>query len=379
MQIFADENIPFSQAAFAQFGTVHTFNGRAVNQADLQSADVLLVRSVTQVNAALLADTPVQFVASATIGFDHIDLAYLANKAIPFARAPGSNAISAAEYVISALLILARQQGFNLADKTVGIVGCGNVGSRVQKRLQALGVQCLPHDPPLAAKTGDNQFVDRDTLLSADIISLHVPLVTDGEHPTLGLADQTFFDNMSDTGIFINTSRGDVVIENALQQKMQTCPDFHTILDVWEQEPRINTDLLAKTDLGSPHIAGYSLDGKVRGTEMIYKALCQHLGIKPSWRAAEVLPKPAMQQIQFSAEIADSQALYLAVMSCYDVRDDDALLRQSIKIADPAAQFDFLRKNYRPRREFANLKIQLPATKAQLAQQLRGLEFQVEI
>ncbi len=375
MRIFADENIPFSQAAFSQFGEVQRFNGRQVTQSDLTHADVLLVRSVTQVNAELLENTPVQFVASATIGFDHIDLDYLASKNIPFARAPGSNAISAAEYVVSGLLILARQQGFNLKDKTVGIIGCGNVGSRVQKRLQALGVRCLPHDPPLAEKTGDTQFVDRETLLSADIVTMHVPLVKTGAHPTLALADQPFFEQFSDSGIFINTSRGDVVVEAALKEKIQTCPDFHTILDVWEGEPAIDAELLKQTNLGSPHIAGYSLDGKIRGTEMIYTALCAHLNVEPTWSAAEVLPEPMVKDISFSAEIDDWQALYLAVMTCYDVRDDDALLRQS----NPAEQFDLLRKHYRARREFANLRVHVPAEKTALAQMLSGLDFQVEV
>jgi len=377
LHIFADENIPHSQTAFAEFGDVSLFNGRELKHADLQHADVLLVRSVTQVNAALLQDTPVQFVGSATIGFDHIDLDYLKQHKITFARAPGSNAVSAAEYVISSLLILARQQGFKLADKRVGIIGCGNVGSRVQQRLEALGVQCLPHDPPLQARqasTGDDHYVDRATVLTADIITLHVPLVHGGLHPTYELANQAFFEQFSDQGLFINTSRGDAVVESALKWKLNHAPDFNAILDVWANEPDIDTDLLQQVSLGSPHIAGYSLDGKLRGTEMIYRALCTHLQTTASWTAQQSLPPAAVLALHFSDSISDDQAIYQAVMSCYDSRDDDALLRQCVQDQSPH-HFDQLRKQYRARREFSTLAIHLAKKRVKLHQQLTGLGF----
>ncbi|MBL7002956.1 MAG: 4-phosphoerythronate dehydrogenase [Gammaproteobacteria bacterium] len=379
MLILADENIPFSKEAFGHIGQVETFNGRALQNEDLKNANILLVRSITKVNESLLKDTPVQFVGSATIGFDHIDLNYLQKHNITFSRAPGCNAISAAEYVVSSLLILAKLKGFNLQDKTVGVIGCGNVGSRVIKRLEVLGVQCLPHDPPLQEETGDTKYVNRDTVLGADIISMHVPLITSGKHPTLHLANKAFFEKLSNNGIFINTSRGDVVVENELLYKLKTQPTFNAILDVWENEPNIDPELLTLASIASPHIAGYSLDGKVRGTEMIYHALCKDLNIAPQWKALDGLPKPGLLSMSFSENIDNADLLYQAVTSCYDSRDDDSLLRQTVIDKKQGLSFDGLRKNYRARREFSCLQINLANDKVEISQQLSQLGFNTKL
>ncbi len=372
MQILADENIPFVNETFANLGTIRTISGRNLNRADLDNAEVLLVRSVTQVNEKLLAGSAVRFVGTATIGLDHIDLNYLQEQGIGFAYAPGCNAIAVSEYIISALLIMAERQGFQLRDKTVGIIGCGNVGSRVFHKLKALGVNCLIYDPPLEEKTAkftQFKFVDLDTVLSADIISLHVPLEKTGAYPTHHLVNADFLAKLRENVILINTSRGGIIDEAALIKTLASNPKMSVLLDVWNNEPQINPLLLQRTALGSPHIAGYSFDGKVRGTEMLYTAACDYFQHQEPAQIS--LPSPPLTGLSFSNTIDDDVAIHTAVLASYDVRRDDAALRRITQSCD----FDDLRKNYPMRREFNSIKIELPAEKSRLAAQLRGLGF----
>ncbi len=363
----ADENIPLVHEAFSELGEVHTFTGRHLTRADLGEAQVLLVRSVTKVNQQLLAGSAIRFIGTATIGLDHIDLAYLHQNNIGFASAPGSNATSAAEYVLSALLIIAERQGFLLRDKTVGIIGCGNVGSRVLQKLTALGVKCIIHDPPL--QTANLNYVDLNTVLKADIITLHVPLTKTGAYPTYHLVNAELLAKLSKDVILINASRGAVIEETTLLEKLITCPTMTVVLDVWENEPNINTQLLQLVTLGTPHIAGYSFDGKVRGMKMLYTAVSDYFHLSSSWQVQ--IPAPPLKRLTFSATIDDNAAIHTAVTACYDVRRDDAALRQLSKTGN----FDLLRKNYPQRREFNCVEIELPAEKSILATQLQGLGF----
>lgn len=373
MRIAVDENIPFAQQAFAELGEVWRFPGRQLQAKDLQESEILLVRSITQVNADLLKHTPVCFVGTATIGVDHIDRDYLAAQQIGFAYAPGCNATSAAEYVVAAILVMAERLGWDVREKSVGIIGCGNVGSRVKARLQALGMRCLVNDPPLAAMHADGDFLDLAEVLQADIVTLHVPLEKAGAHPTLNLANADFFQAMRDDALFINTSRGSVVDEAALLAKLAQ-PSFHAVLDVWRNEPNIDPLLLSKVDLATPHIAGYSFDGKVRGTDMLYQALCDFLAIKPSWQAVQALPAAPIQALHFSAEIAPLRGLHSAVMAAYDPRRDDAALRR-LPSNGAGAYFDLLRKQYPVRREFACLHVRSPD--AELTRLAAGLGFPI--
>jgi erythronate-4-phosphate dehydrogenase len=352
MQIIADENIPYAHQAFAEFGEVRTIVGRNLTAADLNDAEILLVRSVTKVNAQLLAASSIRFVGTATIGLDHIDLNYLQQQAIGFASAPGSNATSAAEYVVSAMLIMAERQGFQLSDKSVGIIGCGNVGSRVLKKLTALGMTCFVYDPPLG------KISDLKNVLAADIISLHVPLSKDGNYPTYQLVNEQFLASLRNDVILINTSRGDVVDENALLKRLTTCPNMQVILDVWQAEPNINQSLLQRAALATPHIAGYSFDGKVRATEMLYKAACNFFKKPPTWQAE--MPSPSHLYVS---------DIHTAVMASYDVRRDDAELRRR------TSEFDKLRKNYPVRREFSCIEIELPVASSQLATCFKELGY----
>lgn len=359
MRIIADENIPCVAKAFASLGEVNLLPGRGMTAAQVRDADILLVRSVTRVDARLLGESNVQFVGSATIGFDHVDRAYLQQRGIGFSTAPGSNATSAAEYVVSALLALNAQQGLDPAGKTVGIIGCGNVGSRVRQKLSALGMSCLVNDPPLQAQGGHDEFVDLETLLQADVVTLHVPYTREGIHPTHHLADAAFLARLRPGAVFINTARGAVADNAALDALLGTRCDLSVVLDVWEGEPDISMSLLEKVQLGTPHIAGYSLDGKLRGTAMIYRAACAHFDRQAQWQAADDLPAGLSLDLRELRDLPLLANLQAAVFACYDIRLDDASLRQqlALQVAERAARFDRLRKEYPVRREFPQANI----------------------
>ncbi|OQW95477.1 MAG: hypothetical protein BWK79_02310 [Beggiatoa sp. IS2] len=377
MQIVADENIPYVREAFSTLGHVRTVNGRTLGRTDLDKTDILLVRSVTPVTPSLLKGTAVRFVGTATIGFDHIDLDYLRQHDIGFANAPGSNAESTAEYVISALLITATQQHFQLKDKVVGIIGCGNVGSKVFQKLQALGVACLRYDPPLRDKTSVTHYVDLKDIFTADILTLHVPLEKEGRYPTYQMINADFLEKLREDVILINTSRGKIMVEPVLLAHLATHPKMNVILDVWDNEPHINHSLLQRALLGTPHIAGYSLDGKARGTEMLYQAACAQLHCPVTWQASDFLPPAPITALSFSNSIDEAKAIFLAVITCYDVRQDDATLRLIHSTTTPSEFFDQLRKNYSVRREFSSLNIEIPQQHATIARQLRGLGFEI--
>jgi len=380
MKIIADENIPCVQQAFASLGEVSLLPGRGLQAEQVRDADILLVRSVTRVDAALLEGSSVRFVGSATIGFDHVDRDYLQQQQIGFATAPGSNATSAAEYVVSALMVLSEQQGFELAGKTVGIIGCGNVGSRVRQKLSALGMQCQVNDPPLQAGGGHDDFVSLDEVLQADIVTVHVPLTRDGRYPTFHLVNGAFLERLQPGAIFINTSRGSVADNRALEALLASRDDVSVVLDVWEGEPSISTSLLQQVDLGTPHIAGYSYDGKLRGTEMIYRAASEYFSQPVCWQVADVLQRAATMDMR-SRETGNDLAVVRAIVLCaYDVRQDDARLRAmlSLPAAERASAFDRLRKDYPVRREFTEATVQLDEPAGAIGELLSGLGFAVE-
>lgn len=355
MKIVADENIPAVTEAFAALGEVALVRGRGLEPAQVADADVLLVRSVTRVDERLLAGSKVRFVGSATIGFDHVDRDWLAAHGIGFATAPGSNATSAAEYVVSVLMVLSQQQGFRLAGRSVGIIGCGNVGSRVKSRLSALGMTCRVNDPPLHAAGVAGEYVSLEEVLACDIVTVHVPLETGGAHPTRHLIDAEALARLRPGAILLNTSRGAVADNAALLEVLRRRDDLTVVLDVWEGEPSISVDLLKQVALGTPHIAGYSLDGKLRGTEMICRAACDFLGVPADWDARRVLPSVAPVDISPLADADPETLARAAVLGCYDVRVDDEHLRRLLEldVEERPVYFDRLRKHYPVRREFA--------------------------
>lgn len=382
MKIIADQQIPHVLQAFSEFAEVTLCHGRKITSELIYDADILLVRSTTPVNASLLEGSQIKFVATATSGLDHIDQQYLQQNNIGFTHAQGSNARSVAEYVLSSLFVLADQNNFKLKDKTVGVIGCGEVGSRVVNLLAKIGVQTIMNDPPLKDITEDNsQYCELEDVLSADIISLHIPLIFDGSYPTKNLVDIDFLSRLNDDVILLNTSRGGVVDETALKIHLDNYPDIKIVLDVWEGEPTIDSDLLSQIAIGTPHIAGYSTDGKIRAIEMIFHAVCDFLKKECEWRKLADLPDANMSELHLSENVDEEDAIQMAVLASYDVRSDSASLRRlpEISLEQRSQFFDELRKNYPVRREFPATKIYLSASRKILAEKLKQLGFVVEL
>ena len=355
MKILVDENMPYARELFSRTGDVVAVPGRPVPQAELDDADGLMVRSVTKVNAELLNGKPVKFVGTATAGTDHIDEAFLQQQGIAFSAAPGCNAIAVVEYVFSALLLLAERDGFALKDRTVGIVGVGNVGGRLQARLAALGIRTLLCDPPRADRGDEGDFLPLSQLVAeADILTFHTPLFKQGAYKTLHLADEALLRALKPNAILINACRGPVVDNQALLKVLETRRDLSVVLDVWEPEPELSLPLLEKVDIATAHIAGYTLEGKARGTTQVFEAWTQFLGNPQQVALETLLPAPEFGQITLRGEL-DQPTLKRLVHLVYDVRRDDAPLR---KVADVPGEFDRLRKNYLERREWSSLRVQ---------------------
>lgn len=356
MNIFYDENMPFAAEFFADLGRLQAFSGRSLLANDISDADVLLVRSITQVNEALLsANKPLKFVGTATIGVDHIDQNYLARRKVNFHSAPGCNAVSVAEYVLSSMVILAERYLLNLAAMTVGIIGAGNTGTRLSEKLSALNIKHVLCDSVLADSANDKRnFVELEQALSCDVISLHVPLTRSGNHPTYHLLDAERLAQLNEKQILINACRGEVIDNQALLAMKQAGHSLKLVLDVWEAEPNILLPLIEHCEITTAHIAGYSLEGKARGTEMLYRALCQQLDILPNKRLEDFLPAPSIEYVEIK-QAFDEILLNQMVKMVYDVRRDDAIFRQQIKTQG----FDHIRKTYPTRREFSSVMVGL--------------------
>jgi erythronate-4-phosphate dehydrogenase len=352
--IIADRNIANVEAAFAAFGEVRVYDGRALKRAVVRDADILLVRSVTRVDAGLLADSKVKFIGSATVGLEHIDQVYLRRRGIGFAHAAGSSTRAVVEYVLSAMLTLADRQGWVLANKTVGVVGCGRIGGELIRILRLLGVRCLCNDPPRQAAGHAGAWLDLPALLQqADMVSLHVPLSVRGAWPTRQLVDRAFIRALKPGAIVINTARGAVLDGAALLPRLQA-REIHAVLDVWENEPGIHAELLAATDLATPHIAGYSLEAKLAGTYMLYRQACAYFKMAPLPVLEKLEPPPAAK-LTVPVQLTGQAALAQLVAQAYDITADDAPLR-ALASADSqtrAQGFDALRRDYPLRREFA--------------------------
>jgi erythronate-4-phosphate dehydrogenase len=344
--------------------------------------DALIVRSVTRVSEPLLAGSSVKFVGTATIGCDHVDLEYLRSRGIAFASAPGSNATSVAEYVVAALLRSAAARRRSLEGSTLAVIGVGNVGARVAQKAEAIGMRCALNDPPRQRVSRDVTFVALDEAVAgAEYVTLHVPLESTGPDRTVGMAGRAFFDGMRAGAVFLNTSRGPVVDETALAAALESGHLSHAVLDVWQREPDIDAHLVERVFLATPHIAGYSFDGKVRATIMIVQALGQWLQRPEDLDLSSVMP-PFGRRVDLSEAPSygsdDEDLLRIAVSSAYDIAEDDRALRRAMTMAAPGAEFDLLRKNYRQRREFHHTTIVLPKRKEALIGKVRRLGFGVE-
>lgn len=358
MKIFFDENMPYAKEFFSDLVANETelipFSGRELSSEQVLDADVLLVRSITQVDEALLnKNKNLTFVGTATIGTDHIDQTYLAKRDVTFHSAPGCNAVSVAEYVISALVVLAERYLFDLTKLSVGIVGGGNTGTCLSEKLTALGIQYKICDPLLACNTNDSrEFVSLEEALECDVISLHVPKVLNGEYPTYHLLDEARLNNLNDEQILISACRGEVIDNHALLALKKSGHGLKLVLDVWEGEPSVLTPLIDYTEIATAHIAGYSLEGKARGTEMLYQALCHHINIEPLCQLKTLLPTANISSVELNQEFNEI-VLNQLVKMVYDVRRDDAIFRQQLS----SQGFDALRKNYPIRREFSAVQV----------------------
>ncbi len=356
VRIVADENMP-GLDMFAALGTVVARPGRALTARDLAQADVLLVRSVTRVDAALLAGTPVRFVGSATIGTDHVDLSWLGRAGIGFAHAPGCNAMAVAEYTLQAVLEWLIAFHREPAGLTVGVVGCGNVGSRVAALMRALGLTVLCCDPPRQrrAEQVEGGWQTLETALGCDIVSLHVPLSGEGQDASWHLIDRARLMALGPRQLLINTCRGPVVDNQALLAlPAQKLPSL--VLDVWENEPVLPLALFARVLRGTPHIAGYSAEGRWRGSRLVLQALRTWLG------QDDPGSEPQSVHAEWSTPVSGLVDLLALMRSRYRLADDHDALAGSLLEPEPGKAFDRLRKQYPLRHEMRGMTVRGPAS-----------------
>jgi erythronate-4-phosphate dehydrogenase len=357
MKILADENIPLVMEFFQEMGIVSTRPGRMLQADDARDANVLLVRSITNVNEQLLGHSDVEFVGTCTIGVDHLDQVWLQNNQIEFSSAPGCNANSVVEYVYAALCHL----DVDWRGKKFGIIGCGNVGGLLYARLQMQGVECYCFDP--LRNDGQNKdLTSLENVLACDIISMHTPLTKAGKFPSFHLLNLPELNQLKPGAVLINCGRGPVINNADLLHFLQLRSDVRVVLDVWEPEPNISLELLDKVSLGSPHIAGYSYDGKLRGTEMIYQALCKYLDRDATLSLSLLVPPLMNNKLLLADDPSEWEQIKQLITQVYSIVDDDKRLRELAQNSRAGKEnfaegFDNLRKYYPMRREFHNYEV----------------------
>ena len=356
MKIVCDSHIPFLQGVLEPYADVVYLPGDKITHEDVLEADALIVRTRTRCDAKLLKGTNVRFIATATIGFDHIDTEWCQSNGITWTNAPGCNSWSVQQYMGSLLINLSKHFGFEYRNTTLGVVGVGNVGNKVARLAALLGFRVLLCDPPRARREGNSGFDTIDEIIGkSDIITCHVPLTYDGQDSTFHLFDSNRLASMNSDQILINTSRGEVVDGQALKQALKKHSLKAASLDVWENEPDIDKELLKLLFTGTPHIAGYSNDGKATGTSMCVQALGRFFDLPcRDWEATE-LPVP-QQPLELTIDTTDCKPqdiLAQAVLHTYDIMQDDAKLRADV------SKFERLRSDYQVRREFPAFTIRL--------------------
>ncbi len=387
-KIVCSSSVTYGKEAFATLGEVHLAEGRDISREQLADAELLIIRSTTPVPADLVRDTAIRFVGTATIGVDHMDTDYFDEAGIRWAHAPGCNAVSVADYISSAWLCLAAEHGLALEGKALGVIGVGQVGSRVAQRGHALGMKLLLNDPPKehagisaeqASGIAGAQYVSLEALLAeADIVTVHVPLTRTGPHATWRMVNADFCAKLRPGCVFVNAARGPIVESDALVAAIDSGQVAHAVIDTWEGEPCVRLDLLERSTFATPHIAGYGFDGKVRGTEMIYRAACELLAEVPTWSPEALLPAPGVPLIELPDLPAKRDSfLWEVVRQSYDIREDDARMRAD-SVADESARasgFDLLRKGYPVRREFCHSLVRSAPVEPAWSDALRALGF----
>lgn len=353
MKIIVDENMPNAEYLFSRLGDVELVNGRTLTREQVKDADVLLVRSVTKVTKDLLTGSRVQFVGSATIGVDHIDLDYLQEAGVAFSNAPGCNAEAVADYVFSGLSYLHLSKKLNWLGKKIGVIGYGNVGQKVYSRFAAMGCQVCVYDPFKEEKDSNINFTSLEAVLACDVISLHAPLTKSGSHPTQGMLGEAELNTLNAGTTIISAGRGGVIDESALLKLHRRLGgDLNLILDVWQDEPNINQQLVSLVDIATPHIAGYSKQGREKGSWMVYKALCEHFDIAVDIDEKDAISSGWCASIDVAAGHIIEEVLARSMHAIYDVARDDSRLRFKYREAKEKNVFDWLRKSYVERDEF---------------------------
>lgn len=385
MRIVCAQSVLHANVLFAHLGEVIVLPDEEITRNDLMNADALIVRSKTQVNEKLLAGTSISVVGTATSGIEHLDRHYLQQAKIVWLAAIGANANSVAEYVIAALLQLAHEQSFDLATKTLGIIGLGYTGEALVAKANILSIRTIENDPPRYMLSPDSKLIPLDDLLSqADIVSLHVPLTCDGPHPTVYLADESFFSKMKPGAIFINAARAEAAKTQALLTALKSGHLSAAIIDVWDNEPDFDPELLGHVALGTPHIAGYSMDGRLKGSIMIYQKLCRHWGahsqLTEQWIEENLYPSKQLPIHTLNVENqTNNDVLWAIVKSAYDI-DNGAmeLSKEMVTESQRKSYFKSLRANYPIRWEFAHHKLQLQGAEPSVIARLKALGFSVE-
>jgi erythronate-4-phosphate dehydrogenase len=375
IKIIADDKIPFLKGVLEPFSDITYLPGRLIGNPQVKNADALLIRTRTKCTKDLLAETNVSFIGTATIGFDHIDTRYCESNNILWTNAPGCNSSSVQQYIASALLKISGDFKFRLKDKTIGIIGVGNVGKKVERTARLLGMNVLLNDPPRARSEGNADFTDLNTLLGeADIITLHVPLNIVGDDKTYHLVSDKTIRKMKKGAWLLNSSRGEVIETAALKKVIKTGRLSGVILDVWENEPDLDYELLENIFLATPHIAGYSTDGKANGTAMVVNSLCDKFQLPMKNWYPEVIPQPIVREININAaELETEDVIREAVLKTYNISEDDLKLRFSPK------DFEKQREKYPVRREFPSFTVNLTGGSKKMQKILEDFGFSVVV
>ncbi|MFW6277462.1 MAG: 4-phosphoerythronate dehydrogenase PdxB [Prolixibacteraceae bacterium] len=374
MKIVIDDKIPYIRGAFEPFAEVVYLPGSQTTHEVVKDADALVTRTRTKCNRELLEGSKVKFIATATIGYDHIDTDYCKQAGIEWTNAPGCNAESVNQYIASALFSWSMRKRTELKGKTIGIVGVGEVGSRVAKMCGTIGMNVLLNDPPRERMEGPGEFVSLKTIQKeAEIITFHVPLNLTGQDKTFHMVDEKFLQNLEKNPLLINSCRGEVFDSEAVYNALEAKDIAGFIADCWENEPDIDLELLNLADFGTPHIAGYSKDGKANGTRMSVQAMSRffNLGID-HWEPTDVEP-PQNPVIEIDGnQRREYSILAEAILSTYDIENDDDALR------DAPHQFEKLRGDYPVRREFDSYAIDARNIEKGTLNKLKKLGFNLK-
>lgn len=347
MKIIADENIPYLKGFAEKYGEVTYLPGAAFTKEAIEKADALIVRTVTHFDKELLERSKVKLICSATIGYDHIDTEYCDAHHIRWANAPGCNSGSVQQYIASVLILLSRKYNFDLSEKTIGVVGVGNVGQKVASICKLLGMKVLLNDPPRAAKEGEEDFVSLETIKqAADIITFHTPLTKEGEYKTRHLADRNFFSSLGKKPFIINSARGAIVDTAAVKEALKNGLIRGAVVDCWENEPDIDTEYMDLAEIATPHIAGYSADGKSNAARMALESLAGFFNLDSS-ELKNIKPlEPENDTIDLSVFPESGNRIYDAILKTYNPIDDFRHLKADV------SGFKLLRNTYPLRREY---------------------------